>query len=810
MSVEKETRSEVHCKACEARYFIASTEEAPRFCSYCQAPLGEEEESSYVESQADLTILEEHAPKEKEVLFTIGTYQILEKIAQGGMGEVFIAYDTSCGRKIALKRIRKDLGEQKKLYARFLKEARLTSQLTHPSIIPIYSIHEGEHNIYYTMPYVEGRTLKSLFREIRKREQAGEKVDEIGGTIPTLIRYLVQISQGIAYAHSCGVLHRDIKGENIIVGKFGEVMILDWGLALHEEESKGPKGEKLAGTPSYLAPERVLGSPATKQSDIYSLGVLLYSMLALRTPFIRKSISNFRKTVHKEKFKNPSEVAPTRDVPPLLEQICKRCLSPNPADRYSSVEEFISELESYIEGRSEWTQVAHLDIHEKNDWQFQENVLIAEHTAITQSPTSADWVLLMISNQSFPGNVRLETEIKIGRKGHGIGFLLNVPEVEERRHINDGYTLWIGTNEHPATKLLRSTIEVISQPEVVLEKHQMHKIRIEKIDNSFYFYLDDQLQFSTISHLPLTGTHIGIISRDADFEMAPLTLSTGGESVSVSCLAVPDAFLAFGAYEKAVSEYRRIAYTFPGRTEGRDALFRAGIALLEQAKMEYDPSQKPILIERALEEFEQLIQTHAGPLGYLGKALVYKVANDIEDELRCYMLAFRRYKKHPLLKLLKEQIIFRLHECSRSRRSATYELLYIVFRHLPECLKEVATTKLITNLSEHWETLPFLETEPCSEHMETAYRFEWAIVLSFWMNRPYFVEEIVHYLFDQKLFFPALFQTCLIVLLELHAFDLIEGIESILDEEKRVKEREMIDRIYTPFLEGVRAPCKVT
>jgi eukaryotic-like serine/threonine-protein kinase len=159
------------------------------------------------------------------IQFTLGPYQILRDIGKGGMGEVFLAYDTICGRKIALKRIRSDLANHTQIHRRFLKEAHITSQLTHPSIIPIYIIHGENQEVYYTMPYVEGETLKQILRETFQAEKHGEKSHSIGSSIPTLVRLFLNVCQAIAYAHSKNVLHRDLKPENIIVGKYGEVLI---------------------------------------------------------------------------------------------------------------------------------------------------------------------------------------------------------------------------------------------------------------------------------------------------------------------------------------------------------------------------------------------------------------------------------------------------------------------------------------------------------------------------------------------------------------------------------------------------------
>ncbi len=347
--------------------------------------LGQNENSSF---ETTASFIEGHAPKAEEVKYTIGPYQILGEIGQGGMGEVLLGYDVQCGRRIALKKIRKDLIEFKKLHNRFLKEARITSQLTHPAIMPIYSIEDQGDTIYYTMPFVQGETLKQILRKTREQEKQGKNPHYIGESIPALVRIFITVCQGIAYAHSHGVLHRDIKPENVMVGKYGEILILDWGLAKliesdEEDSIKMPSNDhsltrhdKIVGTINFLAPERALGLPATIQTDVYALGVLLYQILTLQNPFHRGSLEAFRKNFNKEVLNDPVEVAPYRDVPRLLSGIVLKCLHKDPSQRYQSVDSLIYELENYIEGRSDWFEFTTLDIKKSRTGNFKKTFLL--------------------------------------------------------------------------------------------------------------------------------------------------------------------------------------------------------------------------------------------------------------------------------------------------------------------------------------------------------------------------------------------------------------------------------------------------
>lgn len=769
---KEQNSSSITCSVCH-QPFKLETAEVARFCPLCGSLL-----------DIDLSTTPQINPPPTEELLS-NRYQLLENIGKGGMGEVFLAFDTLCGRRIALKKIRSDLLEHPQIRHRFLKEAHITCQLTHPAIIPIYSIQAVQLSAYYTMPFVEGETLKQIIRKTRQQEKKGELLDHVGGSIPALMRIFITICQAVAYAHAKGVLHRDLKPENIIVGKYGEVLILDWGLAkyIHSPVSEDEEAlfhpiiplpqnaeitrlGKVVGTIAYMAPERALGQPATIQTDIYSLGVILYQLLTLKSPFKRGSLETFRKKMTQEKWVDPVLAAPYRDVPRMLAGVTEKCLSLDPLERYHSVDELIHELENYLEGRSEWFHVAELNIKHKTDWEFQEHVLIAEHVAITRVTEEAEWVNLMISRQSFTGNTRIETSICLGNNGHGIGLLFSIPESSVRTYINDGYCLWLGSDHHRSTKLLRSNVEIMQAPDIFLKRHQWTRIRIEKIDKSIHLYLNDVLQFSYIAHIPLIGTHIAILSRDDDFKIEPLNVYVGSLNLTVNCLAVPDAFLAHRDFAQALSEYRRIAYSFPDRPEGREALFRAGLTFIEQSK---GANNKAFFLDQALQEFEKLHSTPGGPLEYLGKALVYQTLNEDEEEIKCFELAYRRYPRHPLLPVLQEQILSRMHEVSRQQRMTTYRFILLTARHFSPSAIDTHTRRLFSSLQKNWEILPFIEEQPFKTQTPSLRRF--VIPLAFWLAKPYILGEIIDDLLKIVPLPIIELKNCLVTLIELGSWD---------------------------------------
>jgi serine/threonine protein kinase len=737
----------------------------------------------------------------------IGQYQILKSLGKGGMGEVFLAYDPLCKRNVALKQIRQELKAHPIMKDRFLREARVAAQLTHPSIIPIFSI-ELNGETYYTMPYVEGETLKQILKQSVEEEREGEVKHPIGASILALTRIFLSVCEAIAYTHSKGIVHRDLKPDNIIVGKYGEVLLLDWGLAdffgktevlIEDEQEENAlykdltRPGKVPGTLNYIAPERARGEPSHAAMDIYSLGVILYQLLTLRIPFLRTSVKSYRKTMHLERLADPLEMAPYRDIPQHLADIAKRCLRYAPEERFQSVDEIIAELKGFLEGKPEWIPSAELKTDEPKDWEFQENILFARHTAITRSPEVMEWVNLMISKASFSGNTKIETRIKLGCESQGIGLLMGIPEALERKDLNEGYCVWIGKE----CRLFHSDVEVMAEPNARIDDQAWHEIRLEKIDNHLFVSIDGQKVCHYISRIPLAGTHVGMLARDADFEIAPLKVSVGSQNVMVNCLAVPDAFLANRNYGKALLEYRRIASSFAGRSEGREALFKAGVTLLQEASTLKKKQEKERLYLLALDEFSKLRFTPGAPLEYLGKSLVYKASGEIEEEIKCLELSLRKYPKHPLLKLIREQIAFRLHETASRERIPAYHFALLALRHLPQLFQSPEHAQLLSSFKRHLEKLPiFLLAEPEEEHL--------ACQLAFWLSKPITLIEMI----ETSRSPPVIANACFALL----AIGKWEWVEENLHYLENEKESSLVKTALLYFQKGAKhafeALCK--
>lgn len=267
----------------------------------------------------------------------IGRYEIIREIARGGMGVVYEARDPSLNRVVALKTlIAGEMADEKDL-ERFQQEAKVTASFSHPNIIPIYEvgIHESIH--YFTMEYIDGMPLNEY---VRKTQMPLRK----------MLKMMVQIIDGLGYAHSQGVIHRDIKPGNILVDTTGKPLIMDFGLARKQDKQGLTMSGVALGTPSYMSPEQAQGKlkEIDVPSDIYSLGAVLYELLAGRPPFVGTSLAE---TLQAVIYNDP---VPLRELIPGLpvnvETICMKCLEKNPKKRYPNTKLLIRDLERFLKG----------------------------------------------------------------------------------------------------------------------------------------------------------------------------------------------------------------------------------------------------------------------------------------------------------------------------------------------------------------------------------------------------------------------------------------------------------------------------
>jgi serine/threonine protein kinase/Tfp pilus assembly protein PilF len=279
---------------------------------------------------------------------TISHYKILEKLGSGGMGDVYKAEDTKLKRIVALKFLPSELTRDEEAQKRFVHEAQAASALDHPNIGAIYEINDSDGYFFIAMAYYEGDTLKD---KIEAHEGGLEVEDAICITI--------QIAQGLEKAHSKNIIHRDIKPANILTPEDGQVKIIDFGLAKLKGQTMLTKAGTTLGTAAYMSPEQTQGEVVDQRSDIWSLGVMLYEMLAGEQPFKGDYEQAIVYSILNEQ---PEFITKIRnEVPVQVEQILERVLAKDPGKRFQTMTEFIQALNSTLdelkEGKSKKSSI---------------------------------------------------------------------------------------------------------------------------------------------------------------------------------------------------------------------------------------------------------------------------------------------------------------------------------------------------------------------------------------------------------------------------------------------------------------------
>ena len=281
-------------------------------------------------------------------------YIFFKKVALGGKCLIQSCKDLHLGRVICHKTLRPEFADDPEERKLFLREARVTAMLQHPNTTPVYEVGFDKMGRYFfTMKLVTGVTL----REVLDGLVSGDKATLAAWDLERLIDVIIQVGQVLSYAHTHGVVHCDVKPENIVAGGYGEVLLLDWGLAHvkaepgaeiedseSEDENSLSSKESHCGTPLYMSPEQFAGDEIDHRTDIYSLGSILFEVLTLQQLAWGDTVDDIVRNMADNPPPTPSVIAPNRGIPRALETVCLRCVQKTPEHRIQSVLEVIHEL----------------------------------------------------------------------------------------------------------------------------------------------------------------------------------------------------------------------------------------------------------------------------------------------------------------------------------------------------------------------------------------------------------------------------------------------------------------------------------
>jgi serine/threonine-protein kinase len=309
----------------------------------------------------NITLSETDKDLPKHVKNGFMRYRDFQPLTQGGEAILRTCVDENLGRTVVMKTLQPQFQNLETYQKRFLREARVTAQIPHPATIPVYELsRDSDGNAYFTMKKLKGRDLSEILDKIAEGDK--ETIEKY--TLDKLLSVLVTCSQCLAFAHKQGVVHRDMKPANIMVGDYGEIMVMDWGLAkvwdMHDDDEVDKlirSGQQtipgrltgrgdVQGTPFYMSPEQAIETgDVDARTDIYNMGIILFEVLTGESYMSGKSFKEIKRKLQEDPVREPIEVArKKRRIPPELNAICVRALQRRPQDRYQKMSEMSRDL----------------------------------------------------------------------------------------------------------------------------------------------------------------------------------------------------------------------------------------------------------------------------------------------------------------------------------------------------------------------------------------------------------------------------------------------------------------------------------
>ena len=531
-----------------------------------------------------------------------GRYVERGVIGQGAMGQILSCVDRDTRREVAMKRMLPETAANPARRARFVEEAQVTAQLEHPNIVPVHELgRDSDGNVYYTMKRVRGRALSEILQALREGTETH--------ALSALLQIFLKACDAVGFAHSRGVLHRDLKPSNIMVGDFGEVLVMDWGLAKVMGRTAGPadtpvssdradsglsatRDSAVVGTPAYMSPEQAAGriDQVDPRSDIYSLGAILYELLTLAPPVSASTEAEALEAVRRGRVVPPERRAPGRRVPRELSEITMKCLARSREDRYQSVPKLREDVARFLEGREVWLPVCSFDFREGPlDPRFE---VLAVHGPLWEKPRFSDGTGRVtvgrgrLRVQGAPGSFALRWRQEVGEETRVAVTLVNrggVLLVSVSGDCASGYRLAFhpGVGRMWLETAVRGTVETLQEGCVPVDRSRPSwDIVLERAGQWVRAAVDGARAIEYYDPLPLWGaghrTFSLVLSGNAAITGLKVWRRRPAETASV--LQAGRALLRNGHYAEAADFFAQQVSMPRGTTFDDEALFLLGLS----------------------------------------------------------------------------------------------------------------------------------------------------------------------------------------------------------------------------------------
>ena len=578
-------------------------------------------------------------------------YDVDRIIAKGGMGIVYEARDINCDRTVALKVLLTDSKHFDENRKRFVSEAQITSKLEHPNIVPIHELgRDVAGNTFYSMKFIKGVTLGSVLNELRHGNR--EIINEY--PLARLLSVFERACDAMAFAHAHSIVHRDLKPGNIMIGDYGEVLVLDWGLARpfarSGEKRGGPEdlvtgpvvvhstgGTQLQlddttqlfdtirfesvgtglktvsgtvlGTPGFMAPEQVSRSEMIDQrTDIYALGAILYSILTLRSPVREKNIPKLLRRIldgdippavsHNATAK-PGDFPhlPDGQVPAVLSEVARRAMEVDPGDRYQSIREFRHEIEDFQNGLV-WHLVIDDDFRSPSTLDHWEPRGCEAEIRDGELCMHGGELQMLLLKRDLPLDVRIEFEChQEGSYLNDMACLLSVVRSDNNWETStSGYAFKYGAYTNTLNVLTRCDVRVFSEQASPLAPGRHYKVRAERVGHRLRWMVDGKEVCTATDPQPLTGSMrscIGLLGWVADTRFSRIRVYTLGTPWKSDSLDIAERHLHAGHYTTAMDLYEEVVRSFPDATR------------LERAQQGYDKARVRGMLQRSLPAWKE-------------------------------------------------------------------------------------------------------------------------------------------------------------------------------------------------------------